>query len=54
MCRSVLNQLNPPPAVIPLNPLHIPLLQEVVKRVVIELQVRGYRTWFGAHDAFSL
>jgi hypothetical protein len=24
-------------------------VQEVVKRIVNELQVRGYRTWFGAH-----
>ena len=24
--------------------------QEVVKRIVNELQVRGYRTWFGAHN----
>ena len=29
--------------------------QEVVRRIVNELQVRGYRTWFGAHQAaFSL
>jgi hypothetical protein len=24
-------------------------VQEVVKRIVNELQLRGYRTWFGAH-----
>jgi hypothetical protein len=24
-------------------------VQEVAKRIVYELQVRGYRTWFGAY-----
>ena len=36
------------------DPKHVMLsyqwdVQEVVKRIVNELQVRGYRTWFGAH-----
>ena len=29
-------------------------VQEVVKRVVNELQLRGYRTWFGAQYEFTL
>ena len=28
--------------------------QEVVKRIVNELQARGYRTWFGAPSLLSL
>ena len=28
-------------------------MQEVVKRIVVELQARGYRTWFGARDGSS-